>query len=315
MNILFTDFCNKACTYCFARGKFDSGKMPSQRYISLKNLKICIDFLKRSGISYAGVLGGEATLHPYFKDALSMLTDQQIFVTLLSNGLIKKDHLMFLKRLGPNKVLVMVNLNHPRTYTQQEWLAMHLTGELLNQQLRLGVTIHEVNFTMGFVGRFIETHGIHRMVRLGIALPGAGAHNKFVKPADYRRVVARIVDCVEKNNRKIVFLFDCGFTRCSFTDTQLGRLHRSGAETRFDCTFPVDIGPDLTVWACFPTGHVWNRKLTQFKSADEIRKFYREKIARLRRVAGIKAECRSCQFLKLQQCAGGCAGHILNSFT
>jgi sulfatase maturation enzyme AslB (radical SAM superfamily) len=315
MNILITDFCNRACPYCFAKDKLAAGKAIPKSSISLKNLKIIADFLKRSAIKTIGVLGGEPTLHPQFQEAISLFIDRQICVRLFSNGLIRKDHLMFLRRLGADKVHVVLNLNDPRGYTKKERLAVNRTGELLNQQVTIGVTIHEVDFTMEFVARFIESHGTQRKVRLGIALPQIGADNKFVKPADYRRVAARIVDCVEENYGKITFAFDCGFTMCSFTAAQLGRLFRSGAGMNFVCPVSIDIGPDLSVWACFPMRQLWNRKITEFKDAAHLRRFYLEKLQMVHRLGGIRFECRTCIFYKFRQCAGGCAGHVINSFT
>ena len=73
MNILLTNICNRSCPYCFAKGKLISEKPLLRSYIQLKDLKIIINFLKKSKQNTAGILGGEPTLHPEFKKIITIL--------------------------------------------------------------------------------------------------------------------------------------------------------------------------------------------------------------------------------------------------
>jgi sulfatase maturation enzyme AslB (radical SAM superfamily) len=314
MNIVFTDYCNKSCPYCFAKNKLALGKNSKRGYISLRNLKIVIDFLKRSKINEVKVMGGEPTLHPQFKKALSLLIEHGLHAMIFSNGLIKQDILSFLNSLDANKWSMLLNIHVPRSYRQNEWSMVEGTAELLNKQVSLSFNIYQLDDDMDFITDFIKRHHTYKFLRLGIAMPILGGNNKYVKLKDYPRVSNKIVRFIEKHKEKGISVgFDCGFTLCSFTDTQLGKLARFGTSLRFYCEPGPDVGPDLNLWRCFPTSMIWNKKLTDFKDLNAVYKFYLEKSRALRRV-GSNDKCFRCRHLELGRCAGGCLGHTLRLF-
>ena len=65
MNLIITDWCNRACPYCFAREKVGLlGSDAPTRFLSLPDLEFYLEFLVRSGLRELKLLGGEPTLHP-----------------------------------------------------------------------------------------------------------------------------------------------------------------------------------------------------------------------------------------------------------
>jgi radical SAM protein with 4Fe4S-binding SPASM domain len=131
---------------------------------------------------------------------------------------------------------------------------------------------------------------------------------------DHKKVSSKIVDFAQKCDRLDIRLgFDCGFTLCSFSNKQLGRLIRYNSALSMACTPTVDVAPDLAVWRCFPTSLLWNRRLTDFGNINEVLNFFNKKFSLFHRV-GAREECLRCKYLRRRQCAGGCLGHTLKAF-
>lgn len=313
MNILFTNFCNRNCAYCFAKGKLQIAKHMKDCYISFENLKISIDFMKKSKVRTIGVLGGEPTLHPEFKQAMQMLLENGFNITLFTNGIIKKDIVLFLKETEARKVKVILNIDEPEHYVEKEWTQIERTMKILGNKLQLGFTIYRTTFNMNFMLQLIETHNLVRGIRLGIASPIFGQNNKYLSPEEHKKIIPKIItfsnECDKLN---VSFDFDCGFMLCSFTERNIGKIYYNKSLVRAVCNPVIDIGPDLSVWRCFATSMIYNKKLTDFEDVNEIEKFYNKKFRVFRKI-GAKKECFSCKYLERSQCGGGCLGYTLKT--
>jgi MoaA/NifB/PqqE/SkfB family radical SAM enzyme len=315
MNILFTHFCNRSCPYCFAKGKFIPEKTVADSCISLRNLKIAIDFLKKSKQNRVGILGGEPTLHPEFKKAISFIIKQGIYAQIFTNGLIKKDTVLFLKRIDKKKYGLVLNINSPGAYTRKEESIINRTLRLLGGgHISLAFTIYQKDFNIDFTAKLIRKYNLDKRIRIGIAAPLVGRSNEYLPREDFAAVSGNLVRFVEKNQASgIVLSFDCGFTLCNFNDVQLGKLIRGGASIKFYCSPAIDVGSDLTVWRCFVTSMLWNKKLSDFKNLDAATNFYKKKFIALQR-AGSADNCLRCSHLDFDRCHGGCLGHTIKLF-
>jgi radical SAM protein with 4Fe4S-binding SPASM domain len=109
--------------------------------------------------------------------------------------------------------------------------------------------------------------------------------------------------------------FDCGFPLCVFTDEQLGLLYKlNNGRLSFGCGPAVDIGPDLSVWSCFPLSQYHKKSLYDFNNLKEIGEHYRSLHAKIRvEAGGIYQRCDSCRYRESELCMGGCLAHILAS--
>ena len=103
---------------------------------------------------------------------------------------------------------------------------------------------------------------------------------------------------------------------CKFSDAQLGWMSRHcGGNNNFGCGPAVDIGPDMTVWSCFPLSSFHKRSIFEFDCLGDIVNFYREMAQKVRiEVAGIFDECDSCWHRETERCNGGCLAHLLGRF-
>jgi len=314
MNILFTNFCNRSCPYCFAKGKLNSVKKLKESYMSLRNLKIVIKFLKKSKQKDIGIIGGEPTLHPMFKEAIKMLLDEGFFITIYSNGIINRNIVEFLNNIDRKRWNMLLNINQLKSYAQIEWVKIIRTMRTLHRQIELGFTIYKINFDMDFIINLIKKYNLRRRTRVGLANPIWGQNNKYLSLKSYKKVAPKIVQFAKKcNDLNILLNFDCGFTLCSFTKKECGELFYYNSSLSIECSPIIDVGPDLTVWRCFSTSMIWNKKLTDFKDLQQIHDFYNNKFATFCKM-GTMNKCFKCKHLKRGQCGGGCLGYTLKSF-
>lgn len=315
MNILFTNFCNRNCPYCFARGKLVSGRKLKTSYINLDDLKVVIDFMKRAEMTNVGVIGGEPTLHPQFEEAVSILVEEGLYVRIFSNGLITKEStLQFLKEINKNKWFMTLNVNSPEDYSKKEWSVATRTMEILKDRVKLGFNIYKLDFDADFLIGLVEKYNLKKAIRLGVANPLFSQDNEYIRLEDHKKLTPRIIGLARKCCESDISLeFDCGFTLCSFSKEEISQLHSCNSKFGAWCGRGPDVGPDLTVWNCFATSVILNRKITDFDNPDEVYRFYAKKFNAFR-LAGGTNKCANCEHLISGQCGGGCLGHTLKSF-
>jgi len=314
-NILFTNHCNRNCCYCFAGEKL-SGKKEAKSQMSLEDLKRVIDFMKSSGLTVFSILGGEPTLHTDFINAFEMVRKARFkHIKLFSNGLIPKKHLEYLASLPKQNLSVIININQPSETPEAEKSRVQETLKTLGEIITLGVNIYRTDMDLEFLVENILKFNLCRNIRLGLAQPILGANNIYLPIESYKKVGKQIVQfslICDKHDIRIGC--DCGLLFCMFDEEDYGKLVKHNVDFRRLCSPIIDIGVDLAVWSCFPLSRFEPRHLSEFKTYDEIYKFYRKKMQPYKNV-GVMKECLDCKYKNRGQCTAGCVSHIINSFS
>jgi MoaA/NifB/PqqE/SkfB family radical SAM enzyme len=316
-NLLITDYCNRNCSYCFARSKVETDSTNDQNkrhHISMENVAITAAFMKRSKLSTATLLGGEPTLHPQFEEIVDYLFAEGFSVRVFTNGIIDEKKLAFLTGTDPERMSLIVNVNHPDESDPEQFQQTLRTLEALPDKTGLGVNFYRKDLNLGFALELTKRFNLYRYIRLGLAQPIYGVDNTYIPISEYGTISQSIVDFARECERFDVALeFDCGFTMCMFSEQQLGSLLTSGSSFSFSCPTVVDIGPDLDVWHCFPLSTIMNVKLRDFDTRDEIVAHYTRKTAFYRSIGALD-ECKTCKQLHRGFCAGGCLSYTLSAF-
>lgn len=314
MNILLTNYCNLKCPYCFARNESDYTKETKKKFIDLQDVYFIIKFLKKSKEKYVGIIGGEPTLHPHFNKIISKFICHDFFVNIFSNGIIKNSVIKFLNELNKKKWKMLLNINNLDSYSKFEIFSIDRTIGLLKSQIILGYNIYSINFNADHIIDYIEKYKLEKIIRLGIANPSPKHDNNSISLEEHRRIGLMIVRFAKKcNEHNISIDFDCGFTLCSFSKNDLGKLSLYGSPFQSICPGVIDVGIDLSVWRCFPTSSIFRKNLKDFRNLEEIKAFYRNKFFLFRSV-GSTNKCFKCKRLILRECKGGCLGNTLKSF-
>jgi radical SAM protein with 4Fe4S-binding SPASM domain len=265
-------------------------------------------------------LGGEPTLHPQFADFLAYSLKRDFAVTVFTSGImsdkIKEDIQRVYKTVpqAEKKVSFLCNLNDPERSPAGETKRVEEFLEEFGSRVQPGFNIYRKDFSLDFLIKSINRYGLKRSIRLGLTHPILRENNSFISISDMPEIVDRLLGYIPLFEQyDIVPSLDCGFPMCRFSDEQLGKLYKvtRGAH-KFSCGGPVDIGPDMTAWACFPLSATHRKSVYEFDDYKQMMEYFASFADSIRKASGgIYEKCDSCSWRKKGVCAGGCAAHML----
>lgn len=316
MNVILTERCNRRCPFCFAGSRVNTPKGKSESHTSdmpEESVNRIMDFIAATGNKQLRLLGGEPTLHPRFKEIVSRAIDRDFHVHVFSNGMMKKETADFLSSIESDKISLLCNISNQANDSQRKIRMREYALKQLGERAQLGITVSSPDFEYQYVIDQTLEFKLRNRIRVGIAQPIVGQNNDYLDVRDYRaagkRIMEMVKDCIKN---EILVGFDCGITLCMFDESEIGTLMKQSEGFAMRCNPIIDVGPDLTIWSCFPLSDVFNTKLTDFNNRNEIVSFYNDLLKPYRSL-GIMAECLRCVHLKRGQCTGGCIAHTLNS--
>lgn len=322
MNILITNFCNRRCPYCFAaaRVSYDSISKEAEqksRFISPEDFERALVFAAQSEPA-VGILGGEPSLHPEFAGMIERTWAHGLDAKIFTNGIWSEKTVAAVERLEgrtPRNLRFIVNTNHPDITPEAERKTQQRLFSRLPEHCSLSFNIHSTKQEMDFLVDLIVNQGLSRDIRLGIAAPLAEQASEFIPVSEYPQLAPLIIELARLCDLHNVHLgFDCGFTLCMFTAEQLGLLQLYGADFRANCGPAIDVGTDLSVWACFPLATLSKpASLNQFEDHRQIVNHFEQCFEPLYRT-GALTECLDCKHLNRGRCSGGCAAHAYRNF-
>lgn len=312
-NVLLTTTCNLSCDYCFARERME-GK--PRQHMPVSDARKVIAFLKRSGYPVFRVLGGEPTLHPHFEDIIRFALQEGMRVDLLSNATWDSRCRDFLARIPPNRLIFLLNIDHPAHYSPRLWsrIESNLAGLADHKYVTLSFNVFEKRPKYEYVLDLAARFNIHA-IRLSFSLPVYGTQNRHLDIADYAAMSAFVVDFVRQADlQRISVQLDNAIPLCIFSYEQVGELILSGAldlARNARCKPIVDIGPDLTVWCCFCLSKLHNRHLDEFSTLPEIESFYQRILDSYQSQIFPLEACDHCRLRERWGCQGGCLTYAL----
>jgi len=291
--------------------------------MSWENLIYLADLFEASGERRFPLLGGEPMLHPEFINFVIYLLERNFEVTVFTSGILT-GKLLFeattaLSNVRPERLTFICNLNDPQM-THSPLAEVECVRRFLGHfgdRITPGFNVYRADFRLDFLFQYIREFGLRRHIRVGIAHPILGRKNRYLSLSDIDLVFERLFFYAPLFERlRIRPGLDCGFPLCRLSDSQLGWLYRyTGGKSDFGCGPVIDIGPDMTVWPCFPLSSFHKRSVFEFNSIREMHDYYRGLHDMIHvEVGGIFEECDNCLFREEQLCAGGCVAHSLQKF-
>jgi radical SAM protein with 4Fe4S-binding SPASM domain len=293
--------------------------------LSWENLIYLADLLLQAGERSFRILGGEPTLHPDFNNMVLYLLERGFDVQVYSNGIMSEQILReaesLFAALELHRLSFVCNVNDP-VLTATPLAETEAVGRFLSvfgNRTTPGFNIYRTDFTLDFIFDLINRYGTVRKIRMGVAHPIVGRRNKFIQIEDLDKVIDRLFSHIPQFERfRVNPILDCGFPLCRFSDEQLAWMYRytgGTTENRFLCGPVVDIGPDMTVWPCFPLSSMQRRSVFEFNNLHEINSFYQSLHEKVKHEgAGIYDECDICVHREQRTCYGGCLAHNISKY-
>lgn len=316
-NVLLTQKCVRSCPYCFAK-KHMSDSVPDD-ILTWENLIYIADLLEISGEKSISLLGGEPFLHPNVIDFILYLLERKFHVAVFTSGILASDVLLkaeeYLLRRPLSDLSFICNVNDPKksSFSETENVKRFLSS--FGHIITLSYNIYRTDFNMDFLYQYINKYGLKRHLRLGLAHPIPGTNNSCIKPKDFKLLATNLIENLSlSNDLNIEAGFDCGFPLCIFSDEDIGKLYKiNKGQLSFCCGPAVDIGPDMSVWSCFPLSQYNKKSLFEFDSFKDIHEYFINihKIIK-NETKGVFPECDTCSHYYNNLCSGGCLAHGLS---
>ena len=317
-NLEVVSICNLDCPYCFAQKYMDdSVKQAKDKFISIADYQLHLDFLDRSNIDQVRLIGGEPTLHPDFPLLIRLAEERNKKIAVFSNGLIPPRALQSLLSINPDDCIVLINTTASKINgvisigEKQRRLSVI---QSLGERAMLGYTIYTPDFDMSDLLSIIKELGCCKTIRVGLAHPAYSNYDTAIHPKKYKYIGGRLFEFAGKAFLDGVRLeFDCGFVRCMFSEEQVETLKSYNAAPGWHCSPVLDIHLSGTIIMCFPNGGLADVQLFPTSVAKQV---HEEMIAKttIYRNIGIFPECSICDFKREHLCSGGGLEHIINRF-
>lgn len=322
-NIVILEDCNRSCVYCFAQERQNQSSKKSEQ-MTFEEFREILDFLDQSQIKECNLLGGEPSLHPELDRFIVYALMRDFRVGVFSNGMWPRSLIQRLKtqleeiELNPeeNRLTFMINVNEPEYHAPGEKEAIERFFQSFGGFCSLSFNIFKRGHDYDHLIEYIERFKIKPQVRVGLTHPIKGAiDNQYLALDDFESISADLVQLSEKMKRFISggINFDCGFLLCKFTSDQLGTLFANEQPNTisFTCGSPIDIGPGLETWHCYPLSADRKLNLRDYPDLHKLIKVFKDDHREREIQKGVFEECKDCYYLKAGRCSGGCRAHFL----
>ena len=321
MNILLTNRCNRRCPYCFAQERVSypregGAARPAPPFISRTDYRTAIAFAaKKPSRRGLGILGGEPSMHPDFVELLTEAWELGLTTCVFTNGLWRETQIEAVEAAPPEhrrRVKIVLNVNEPDRTPDAERRGQDRLLRRLGRRCTLSFNVYHVDFDGAFLVDLVQRHRTRRSIRLGVSMPVAGFPTEHVPLEDYPKLASGLLALARRcDEHDVQLAFDCGFLLCMLPAEAIGELVLTGARFAASCGPAVDVGTDLSTWACFPLSAFSGPEdhLSHFDDEPALDRHFRDKFERLYR-SGALPECVTCRHRRRRQCSGGCAAHV-----
>lgn len=325
-NIMLTYGCNLKCSYCFAN-EFVNKK---SSYITEENFVKAIDFLTREDVTRIGLIGGEPTLHPRFKEILEYLINNRKVVetTVYTNGILLDQ---YLNQIISPKFRLLINCNSPQDIGDEQFeklrnnLRLLVNDHYMRDRINLGINLYKDDLDYTYIIDLLKECGLHR-VRISLTVPDfdiCGNVNAMEYFTDRKSFLLRFLSDMQKNN--ILPYYDCNKPPyCIWNDEEREQLESMVTQYHVESNligdhsfcFPViDILPDLQAVRCFGMSKYEKVSINDFTGVSELASYFLNHIDSASYQIPAGDECKECRKRLTRKCTAGCIGFKCESIT
>ena len=329
-NIMLTDVCNLQCPYCFANEFVNHNRND----ITIDTFKQALNFAATDKSSKLGLIGGEPTLHPQFREILQILIDDQRFnnIIIYTNGIRIGE---FAKELSHPKFKMLINCNSENDIGSVAYKKIVDNLELLihdyymKEKITLGFNLYKPDFEYDYIMNLLRHYDLHS-VRISVVVPNDAQKRNFDVTSYFSSIKPRLIEFFHSALcEHIIPWFDCNkIPSCLITNKErellfklyerLPEKYRSSGDFFRDtsiftstvtCSPVVDILQDLSAVRCFGLSSYTRVNIKDFSTLTDLKNYYSKTIDALAIQFGICDDCKDCYRGKTMLCTGGCLAY------
>lgn len=326
-NIMINKVCNLNCSYCFANefvNKIDSDvNLRNKNNISIENFKKAIEFVLTEKGERIGIIGGEPTLHPQFKELMEILIndDRVKSVNLFTNGVFLDKYFDI---LSSPKFSMLINLNSPKEIGEKAYektlrnLDVLIKERYMGNRIGLGINMHKEDFDYKYMIKALKRYNF-KSVRTSIVVPNIDDERNS-DPVEYFK---RMKPHVFKFFRELEFngimpTYDCNLMPACVTTQEekewlrsFYRFEKSAKKycnlvDNSKCGVVLDILSDLSAVRCFGMSREEKVYIKDFRNVREIRGYFMNNFDNFAYRVPSSEVCRTCKLRLNGSCMGGC---------
>ncbi len=311
-NIFLTKKCNLKCQYCFA----DEFVNKSNEEYTIEDFKKVVSFIKTNKEEKIGLIGGEPTLYPYFKEVLSILNeDKDIENYIIYTNGIEIDK--YINEIINSKVQLLINCNSPKDIGRNFDKLKENINLLVSKNFfdfTLGINLYSSDLDYNYIFELLEIAKKHNL-RFSTALPNSNKENtvnaleNFIEFKPY--LFSFLNDCC---SREIIPTNDCNaIPSCLLDNKDKQLLIRmkiladkyklpSTIITNRTCSPVIDILPGLEAVRCFGFSKSLRVPISKFKNIQSMRRYFYNMIDIYASLSFETKECEACTSRLYDKC-------------
>jgi len=323
-NIMITKKCNLKCPYCFANEFVNKNNVDMKMEDYLK----AIEFALTDPDERIGLIGGEPTIHPNFKEMLEVLIqdDRVNQVTLFTNGIYLDK---YIKQLVHPKFSILVNCNSPTDIGEKAYnklvenLDLYINQYYMQDRITLGMNMYKPDFEYEYIVDLVKKHNF-KYLRTAISVPNT-KELKNTNAVDYFKLMKPYVMSFYYKllDNGIMPFYDCNMLpTCILSSREKDNLYymiqNSGIEDKnllcdfTTCEPVIDILPDLKAIRCFALSDAEKVHIDEFNNIVELKAYFNNWFDSFGFNISSSPECKDCYERKVMKCTGGCYAFKIN---
>lgn len=311
-NIAIVNYCNLKCKYCFA----DEMIHEEARTMNLDEFESILEYFSRTHTNHIGIIGGEPTLHPQFKDIIMRVNkyckEMDGHATLFTNGIELEK---YFPEIG-DRFGILVNCNSPESQSTENYNKMIETLDHMDalswfdHKANCGCNVHMGCDDYSYIWDIVDRYHLNH-IRTSVVSPGGCYVDWRNKKEEYYNTLKPkflkfCEDAIKHNCRLNI---DCGhIPLCYFNQEELALVMEicDNIYGNEFCHPVIDITPDFKATACF--GAYDPVDIRDFENIVELERYLYLKKQYGRAQVNGGGKCSNCPKYKLLQCQGGCLG-------
>ena len=320
-NIMITEKCNLKCPYCFAQNLMSGADM------GMEEFEEALDFCLTNGNDRVGIIGGEPTLHPQFREMLERI----IFNERVRNAVIFTNGIYIIKyirQISNDKFSILFNCNSPKDIGPEAFRKMSenidvlVREHYLKQRITIGINIYKTDYDFSYILELLQRNSFDR-IRVSVSVPDWEA-----RKTDSIRYYKRFENCIMNffkalDDIGVLPIYDCNIVpTCvlkeanrDFIQNLVNKYERPDSNIygeNVGCQPVIDILPNLKSIRCFGLSDYLQVPIRNFRDISELRSFFINSIDAYAFNTTASPDCIDCRKRKNMRCSGGCLAFKAN---